>query len=447
MQRNIGKLAAKGVLAAVMISWGHASLELYPDAAIYRYVSADTYVGFVEGAAAWCGLEPAELERRYGCLESKRLCRERQEIDALEEEISGIRKAMESLRQWNDATRPNAPDAAPWISAAQKLGERRAQWAKDLQKRGMERSRKKKRFLRQVSAPRPLFLEEPCKSELEVRLPGGLVEARLRNEAILDAKKIHIRRYAVLRNHSGIDILSKDTRLYARPLHRPLRPVSFEPWSAASSPQERNATSASFPREKHFFIDRDYAIGKVTLPSDGRELRVLIEGYDVPRQCEEILYSWKEPTVYHSCRFRPPGPVGSDQWIIREGADDRGHPSRGEWENGKYLLPVGRDERIEVRRRLRPLDPSRGGSEGRMPRNWELSLELINKEEKPKTLKIVERLPGADAKSEVKIEKIEGAVEESLEESGRLVMQTVLAPREHKEIRVRFTVRPSKALR
>ena len=421
-----------------------ASLEIYPDGVIYRTVSVDTYVGFVSGARAWCGLEPVALERRYSCLEAKRLCRERQEIDELSREVEEIARARKALEQWSDALRPGVPDATAWITSAKKLGEKQARWHAELQKSRLDLERKKERFSRQVSAPRPLFLGEECKAELELRLPGGLVEAGVRNEAILQKEKILIRRYVTLRNHSGIDLVSKDTRIYARALHRPLRPSPFLSWPKKADGNASERSPSSFP---DYFVDRDYAVGKVNLPTDGREIRVLVERYEVPRQCTEVLYSWRDLEVYRACRFRTPGPVGSDRWIVRRDERDRGIPAAGMEDEGKYLLLIGRDESVKVERRIRLLGTPRHEAKG-VRQSWELRLTLHNSQDRQKTVKIVERLPGSDGGVETEIEKIEGAIREAWDEStGRLVVQAVLAPKESREVRIRFTVRSPKALK
>jgi len=445
------------------------SLEIYKDGVKYRYVPVDDYVGFVRGASATCGEREISLLTRQKCPEAKRLCRESKEIETLRWELESLRDSLAMMNSWVTAAKFSDVDAAKWLSAAEKMGKQQAEWRRKEDAAAVELKSGEKHFQRQVSSDEPRFLSRLCKEELELTLPPGLIDTRLVNVAELGAEKIRITHYLSLRNHSGVDISSKDARIYARNFHRNLRPVHFHPWvirpvspeaislrgakgkAGMRVPEREMRTAApapavSTPQRLGY---RDYAVGKIELPSTGEEVRVRIGGYEVARKCEEISYPWRSGIVYVACRFAPKTAVESDRWILKKGRRLVSENAHGEYCRGKYLLFVDRDDTVQIRRkRVVEKERSSGIFGGKIRKKDGYILELENRSQHQKTVKIIERVPDSTTeKIKVKLLKTEGAIRESLDEEGRLVMQVVLAPREHKEVKVLFELTYDKGLK
>jgi hypothetical protein len=194
---------------------------------------------------------------------------------------------------------------------------------------------------------------------------------------------------------------------------------------------------------------RDYAIGKVELPSTGEEVRVRTGSFETGLRCEEISYPWRDRRVYVACRFSPKQPIESDRWLLKKGRRIVSDRAYGEYDQGKYLLFVDRDDEVVVqRRRLVEKERSSGIFGGKIRKKDGYVLVLDNKSDRQKTVKIIERIPRSTTeKITVKLLKLDGAIKESLDEEGKLVMQVVLAPHEHKEVKVLFELSYDKELK
>jgi len=462
----------KGMVAALL--WAGAlamgSLEIYRDGVKYRYVPVDDYVGFIRGASATCGEREIALLTRKKCPEAKRLCKEGKEIETLRLELESVRDSLAMVNSWVKAAKLGEVDAAKWLSAAEKMGKQQAEWRMKERFMEAELGSREKHFRQQVSGTEPRFLSRLCKEELELTLPPGLIDTRIVNVAQLEAEKIKVTHYLSLRNHSGVDISSKDARIYARNFHRDLRPVHFQPWVVRPVPKEELASRSFKGGEKKRMVlameaemaapvpavstperlgYRDYAVGKIELPSTGEEIRVRINGYEVPRKCEELSYPWRSSAVYVACRFTPKTAVESDRWILKKGRRLISENAYGEYYRGKYLLFVDRDDAVQIRRKgVVEKERSSGIFGGKIRRKDGYVLELDNKSDRQKTVKIIERIPSSTSDAiKVKLLKLEGAIQESLDEEGRLVMQVVLAPREHKTVKVLFELSYDKDLK
>jgi hypothetical protein len=449
----------------------HASLEIYTDGVKYRYIPVDEYVGFVRDAKARCGEREIAVFPRAECPEAKRLCKERVELEKLRMELGTVRESIKMLEGWSRAAKPAEVDAAKWIGAAEKLGKRQAEWRERERRVAKSLESGERHFRSQVSSEDPHFLSRRCKDEIELTLPAGVIDVSLLNVADLEKEKIRISRFLSLRNHSGVDLSSKDLRIYARRLHRMLRPVAFRPWVVRPAEQISEAAApmplVAFARTgKAKMADekredsvpqrsarrlgyRNYAVGSIELPSTGEEVRIRIDGYEVPRRCEEISFPWRDLSAYIACRFNPKEAVEENRWILREGRRVVSEEAYGEYEEGKYLLFVDRDDEVEIRREgLVDRERSSGIFGGKIRKKDGYRLIFVNKSDRQKTLKVIERIPtSATEKIKVKLLKLEGAVEESLDENGRLVMQVILPPKSEKEVKVLFELNYDKGMK
>lgn len=445
--------------------WGSlavGSLEIYEDGVTYRYIPVDDYVGFVRESTALCGGREVPLVTRQKCPEAKRLCKEAKELEAVRAELETLHSSLSMLDLWVRNAKPSGPDAGQWITAAEKMGKQQAQWQMRERHTEADLKSRERHFRRQVSADVPRFLSRRCKEELELTLPPGVIDVNFLNVAELDTKTIRVTRFVSLRNHSGVDISSKDVRIYAHGFHRTLRPIRFRPWVIRPVPRgepskqrsgedvsdrKRGLGMEQAPRSSPSVTprplgDRDYSLGKIDLPSTGEELRIKLDTYSVPRKCEELSYPWKSDAVYVACRFTPKRAVEGDRWIVKRGRRLLSENAYGEYVGGEYLLFVNRDDSVKVRRsRLVERERSRGVSGGKIRKKDGYLIDLENRSDQEKEIVVVARIPRATSeKIAVKLLKADGADRESLDEQGRLRLKVHLPPRGKKRIRVLFEV-------
>ncbi len=445
-----------------------ATLEIYRDGAIYRYIPVDEYVGFLSRAKAVCSDSVIALERRGSCPESKRLCKEKASLLKLEGELRATQETLQTLDRIEGAIKPTDLSADKWISAAEKAGKRKAQLQEEQERLQRDVKAWRERFRRQSSGSEALFLSRPCKQELALTLPAGMIRTDLENEAeILKGDEIRVIHYMSLSNRSGVDIAVKDARIYARNFRRNLRPIRFSPWVVRPRPKLSKSRSKRLMAVGSYAADtvpnapapkvegvqrleaRNYAIGKLDLPSTGEKVRVKLSEYRTKMNCETVSYPYRSPVAYRACSFQPRQEIVTDRWVLKQGRRLLAENAYGEYEDGKYLLYTDRDDSITIRRvRLPEKDRSSGIFGGEIRKKDGILLEVQNRSKEKKSLKIVERIPYSSTdKIEVKLLKVEGAKRESLGEYGKLVFRVDLAPGEGKKVKILFELRYDKDLK
>jgi len=468
-------MIVKIVSAAVLLGADihAATLEIYQDSVRYRYIPVDTYIGFAENVTARCLEKRVSLSAHVDCPEEKRLCKERKRVDMLQTEADSLRYSLSSLQGIMKKIKPTAVEADKWIDAAEKTGKKRAELVEAAKKAKAELARAKRHFLSQTSAVKALFADEKCNGELELTLPGGTVTVRLINEADLSGNgNIKIIHYLALKNRSGIDISAKDARIYARNSRLYLQPIHFTPWkvrprraksgelkyvkrrlpeakpSLAGAVMKEDAAPAPMIENVVKTGYKNYAIGKLELPSTGTEIRVKTAEYTAATVCENTVYPYRDRQVYVACRFTPSETIAEHRWLLKKNRRIISENAFGEYEKGKYLLYTDVDDTIKVeRRRIVESDRSSGIFGGSIKKSDGFVLRITNLSKKVKSLKIVERIPrSVTDRIKVKLLTITGAEKESLDEEGKLTMKLSLSPGEHKEIKVLFQLKYDKDL-
>jgi len=299
-------------------------------------------------------------------------------------------------------------------------------------------------------------------------LPAEMIRTDLENEAeILKGDEIRVIQYMSLSNRSGVDIAVKDTRIYARNFRRHLRPIRFSPWVVRPRPKLSKSRSKRLMAVGSYAADtvpdapvpkvagvqrlkaRNYAIGKLDLPSTGEKVRVKLSEYRTKMSCETVSYPYRAPVAYRACSFQPKQEIVTDRWVLKQGRRLLAESAYGEYEDGRYLLYTDRDDSITIRRiQLPEKDRSSGIFGGEIRKKDGILLEVQNRSKEKKSLKIVERIPYSSTdKIEVKLLKVEGAKRENLGEYGKLVLRVDLGPGEGKKVKILFELRYDKDLK
>ncbi|WP_457608424.1 DUF4139 domain-containing protein [Nitratifractor sp.] len=460
------------LLLPLLSAMGGSTLELYRDGAVYRYIPVDDYVGFLSGGEAKCGEKGVALEHRGSCPEAKRLCKERLELEKSMTDLRGVEENLRILEGMEKQVKPTDVSADKWAAAAEKLGKRHAELRLSEEEMKLRVEALRERFSRQSSSDEALFLSRGCKGELELTMPPGLIDLWIENEAELDGEKgLTIRHYLVLRNHSGVEISVKDARIYARNRRIRLAPIDFRPWIVRPAPLPAESGRKAFYRRMERGVkvneamiapvpeasakrirkigDRNYAVGKLELPSTGEEIRIKLSEYRADARCGEVAYPYRDLHCYRVCRFHPKEEIVSDDWLIRDGRQILSDHAKGRYEKDGYLLYVERDDSVTIRRRpLVEKERSSGIFGGQIRRKDGFVLTLVNASGKPKDLTLIERIPRSTTeKIEVKLLKVEGGKKLSLDKEGKLTIAVRLAPEETRTVKVLFDLRYDKDLK
>jgi len=470
MRRMVRVLWMAAAMLVCVANLEAATLEIYRDGAIYRYVPVDDYIGFLSRGEARCGDREIALMRRPTCPESKRLCKEKGEIEKIRGKLEVTRETLKVLTGIEKAIKPTELSADKWISAAEKAGAKRAELAGAATKLQRELQAGEEAFSRLSSASEPLFLSRACKNELTLTLPAGLIELDIENEAtLLKENLLKVSQFLSLTNRSGVDISVKDARIYVRDLHQILRPIRFYPWIVRPAPpksslrneasiwamngQEDRVMPAAAPAPSIQGVQRltarNYAVGKLDLPSTGESVRVKLSEYQVRSDCSDIAYPYRESTVYRACRFQPREEIVSNRWSLKKGRRVVSDRIYGEYAEGGYLLYVDRDESIKLRReRLPEKEQSSGIFGGQIRKKDGFIIELNNASAAKKSLTLIDRIPHSITdRIKVKFLELKGAKKMSLDEKGKLTMKVDLAPNEHRKVTVLFELRYDKGMK
>lgn len=449
-----------------------ASLDIYQDGARYRTIPTGRYLGFGKGVSTSCEGKELSLTKSGECSPKERLCKLRDEVQVLQAEEASVRYASEALEKMLSLAKPTEIDASRWIDAATKIGKHKSELLTKQLKLSKVIQAKRQLFSRQAPSAKPLFLQKKCAGELELTIPAGMIGARLLYEAdTSDPTAITIRQYIALSNRSGIDIVAKEARLYARSYRTYLKPQVFSPWIAQREPERRYAKSRAVKKMAYAEAAmlneagdiapvapatnvgavmhtgyKNYQLSGIELPSTGEEIRVKVADYSVPAQCELVSYPYRDPQVYRACSFSPKSSIESHRWRIQKQKRLVSDQAYGTYRDGKYLLNVERVEELLIDRKpIVKRDRSSGIFGGSIRKKDGFVLQVTNISSETKTVKITERIPTSTTdKIKVKLLKVEGADSHTLQKDGRVELLVSLAPNAHKEIRVMFELRYDK---
>lgn len=444
------------IFLLIILGLEAATLDVYRDGALYRYVPDGRFIGFSGAVAAQGATEEIAVNRIGTCPGSARLCQEYAVIDALrakKQTLEEERGILESLLKNGE---PKL-DAESWIKEAKILGERRSELHRRIETLGKEAAIRQKAFAAQAASEEPYFLDVAQNTPVTLALPSGRIRFETLYRAKIDADLITVQHLVRLRNRSGIDIKADSARLFWRTMRRQIRPVEFTPWAIRKGgPEPRMEMLAAAPARmmaKHAAVSdaaeaqvvdaREYRLKHLELPSTGVPHEALLATWRAKVACGLEAYPYRDNGVFSVCRFAPGAPIDSDRWEVKRNGKLQKNIF-GKYEKDRYLLFADLDETLQIRRKALLAKERTSGIFGSDIRRRDgYGLEIHNRSEKAKRLTIHERLPVATFEG-VKVRLIEvrapKGVTYTQKAEGELLIEVNLAPKGNAELEVLFEI-------
>lgn len=443
-----------------------SSLDIYRDKSIYRYIPTDRYIGFVSNIEAECSGNKMATFSSSECGKDSYLCKEYKSISKLQKSLIESSYKIKRLNTILDRLSLNTLDAKKLIDATNTLSKEYAN-TKDRERiEILSLQQHKKRFDSITTSAYPLYLESDCKKELEIKMPSSYITAKfIQRASIIGGNTIEINRLISLKNRSGIDIVAKRANIHFQSYTKNGYIPHFSPWllspnrkmlyrankkslspmpTAMPNITAYDSATIGDTTKKGF---RDYSISGLVLPSDGKEYEQKIYTEKVPVECQETAYSYISSTVYNICSFKSSTPIEDNRWEIITPTGSKIY-TEGRYESGKYLLNVGIDESITLRRERIPSKDRKSGFFGSdIKRTDGYTITLTNRTKESKNLTIIDRIPYSKSdKIRVTLDSVTGADSKKLGKYGKLTLKINLKAMQSRTIRVLFSLRYDKKL-
>ena len=447
-------LAAASAAASLYAS----TLEVYRDAAIYRFTPSSTFIGFApKKSGAECGDSALALTFVPECPNGLKLCSLRSEIEALRQNIDRSKRQMVYLDRLVEEAKPQSSKSLIELSEAaaarysELLGRKRTDEA-------LLKARKEL-FFKMAPSLEPLHLPKECGSELKLTLPGGFIGFDIGYEAdIAEPKKIAVSKHLHLTNRSGVDIEADEALLYYRPLQRYLQPIRFQPWiirdrnrpvvrtlQKMAAPMAADSASVEGVRYEKAQQKgaRSYKIKSLELPSNGERVDMVMESWKNGATDMEVVYPYRDTNVYRVLKFRPKRPIEAHIWKIKEGKRGIASNVRGEYIDGYYTLFVSVDEDLVVRKKKPVFKEKESFFGGSIRKKDGYVVEVVNQSGKRKELTIIERIPVA-VRSDIEVRLLGVTSDKKLSykegENGKLTIELSVPAHSDASVEVLFEV-------
>lgn len=444
-----------------------SQLSVYQDKTLYTYTPDNTFIGLTKNIKAQCDRQSIATQNSIDCPSNQRLCSLYHEAEKLNTHIRANAENSHILDKLVTLPQPANIDAKSWIAAARSVAEEKAALLTEREKLAYQNKMLKQRFARETRSTLPLVLAQPCKKELTLTLPFGYITFQPLYEANLPGNgEIEVTQKLSLRNRSGVDIKADKAYFYNTVASQPLYPVHFNPWivSEAKTYLPRNKAlmmndamvqskamarrvSSAAPKA-NYLQSREYAVTDLVLPSTGETKEVPVMTWKVPVNCGLESYPYRRNDVFQVCRFTPKFQIEQHQWKYFEQGKLANEKAVGEYEGNFYTLYTKRDQDIKIVRKPIVKHEKESGIFGSTVRKKDgFRLEVINKSNAVKKLRIIERIPVSTTdKINVKLLTVKGA-KYTLKKEGKIVMPLTLKAHEHKEIEVLFELSYDKDLK
>ena len=443
-----------------------STLDVYQDKSFYRYTPKSSFVGFTQGIEATCEARKTILEPTLSCPDELRLCKLSQEIKTAKQSLAKVRYSIDALKTLIELPNPKSYDAAGAIKSARAIGEERALLEHEEQERDAALELLSKQFATQAPSQEPKVLRRACKGELVLTIPRGYISFDNYYEAeISKDKEISLTQYLTVTNRSGIDIDADHAMFYYRSASSYLNLLHFSPWIVSKyTPMPKRMLKKSAIRATPMEIAMDsmaaeavpissassasyedarvYKVNKLTLPSNGEPLDIPILQWKAPISCELRAYPYLSAQAVEVCAFEPKYQIEKNRWKLKEGKRIINENAIGEYANGKYELYTHSDPDIKIRRHpIVKKERTSGIFGGTVRKKDGYRLELTNKSDKTKKLKIIERIPTSTTE-EIKVKllevKSESKVDYHKKNDGKIEIDITLKPHEHRRIAIWF---------
>ncbi len=446
------------VAASAAVSLYASTLEVYRDAAIYRFTPSSTFIGFApKKSSAECGDAALALTFMPKCPKSVELCSLKSEIEALQLNIARSKQQMDYLDRLIEEARPQSSKSLLELSEtaaanySELMGRKRTDEA-------LLKARKDL-FFKMAPSLEPLHISKECGSELKLTLPGGFIGFDIGYEAdIAEPKKIAVSKHLHLTNRSGVDIKADEALLYYRPLQRYLQPIRFQPWIIRdrNRPEIRTLQKMAAPMAADTALvegiryakaqqkgARSYKITGLELPSNAERVDIVMESWKNGARALEEVYPYRDANVYRVLKFRPKHPIEAHIWKIKEGRKSIASNVRGEYIDGYYTLFVSVDEDLVVRKKKLILKEKESFFGGSIRKKDGYVVKVVNQSDRRKELTIIERIPVA-IRSDIKVRLLGVTSDKKVSykegENGKLTIELSVPAHSDASVEVLFEV-------
>ncbi len=449
-----------------------ATLQVYQDKTLYNYTPTAKYIGFTRGVEAKCDglrsvLVPLEI-----CPTEARLCKDHEAVKKEEMRVESLQTQLQTLQTLASLPQPSMIDATNMIKAAREIGEEKSGLIHKQKEHRRILGVKMQHFSRQIPAEsQALGLNIPCRSEVELTLPRTYVEFSTNYEADLAKKKeITVTQYLSIINRSGIDIEADDAMFYYHTAEQYLNPLHFNPWilsaykpsshkkkrimqknkmDTAIAPEDMISLSSA--SEASYKDAREYKLRGLKLPSTGVPMEVKVLEWKAPLECELRAYPFRVPYAFEVCSFKPKYQIDGNRWKLKKGDRIINDNATGEYYKGHYDLYVKIDKDLKiVRKPIVKKEKEAGIFGSTIQKKDGYSIEVINKSDKSKRVKLIERIPTSTTdKIEVKLIKVQSdsKIEYQKSKEGKIEIYLDLKPHERKKIDIWFSISHDKGLK
>lgn len=444
-------------------SISHASsLAVYQDSTIYTFSAQNTFIGFTQGVEARCEGTILPIEAKSDCPAQERLCQLLTSLEQKKEDLQEVQANTNILNQLISLPRPSTLDASESIQSAKTLSQEQSRLDTEEKRLGEEVLIAQGAFEHQAPSMQAQQIAQSCSKELELRIPYGYVtfaseyEAKLENE-----KEVTVTQYLQITNKSGIDIKADTAMFYYRLANQTIYPIHFDPWivskyeprpkrvmAEVAAPMVAMVTdqsaSAKMNPEPHAIYEdaREYKINSLDLPSTGTPLIVPVLSWKAPLLCEIRAYPYENTKAFQVCSFIPKYQIDTNEWKVKSKEQVINESARGEYKKDKYDLYTKVEEDIQIERKpIVNKEGEVGIFGGTIHKKDGFTLNIVNKSDKPKTLKLTERIPSSttqEIESKLLSVSSENKVDYKMMEEGQIEINLVLAAHQHTTIDVVF---------
>jgi len=443
-----------------------SSLAVYQDSTFYSFSPPNTFIGFTQGVEAKCEGTMLQVEAKSDCPKAQRLCGLLTSLEEKKEDLQELETNTNILNQLILLPRPASFDASASIGSAKTLSGEQSRLRVGQKQLSEEILIAQGAFEQQAPSMQAQYISPSCAKEVELRIPYGYVtfsseyEAKLENE-----KEVSVTQYLKISNKSGIDIKADTALFYYRSATQTVHPIDFNPWIvskyepesqvayesataeevsvAAPMSKEKKLGAALFSTPQASYEDaREYKINALDLPSTGVPLVVPVLSWKAPLECQILAYPYENTKAFQVCSFTPKHQIDTHQWKVKSNERIINESARGEYKKDKYDLYTKVEEDIQITRKpIVNKEGEEGIFGGTIHKKDGFTLEIVNKSDKPKTLKLIERIPSSTTEeihSKLLSVKAETKIDYTLLDEGKIEINLTLAARETKKIEVLF---------